>query len=148
MWRNVGLPWMVSLFILAVLGFPGCGQEQEKAELKVVNPAFSIRKDGETSYAVDAKGLIRNTGQVDVKAVEVTGHCETCNEKVIEGEWFVSEYDKMAHQKDVIRYLAAGDEASFEFQDVAFCMASRSENAPTELPEGLKISIESWEVVE
>ncbi|MFW6011460.1 MAG: hypothetical protein ACOC8R_00090 [Desulfosalsimonas sp.] len=97
---------------------------------------------------IDAKGVIKNVGKVDVKNVEVTGYCNSCREEILDGEWFVSSYEKMSHQKDVISHLPAGGQAEFEFEEVAFCGVNRTKEAPTELPEGLEISIESYEVAE
>ncbi|MCF8036819.1 MAG: hypothetical protein K9K62_08100 [Desulfobacteraceae bacterium] len=148
MWRNARFGAVIFLSILAALFLWGCTGEQQQAELAIVDSEFFIEQDGETSYVVNAEGTIRNTGQVDVKNLEVTGYCRSCGEKVIDGQWFVSEYEKMDHQKDVIGYLAAGSEADFEFAEVALCMVQKSRQPPEELPEDLEISIASYEVAD
>ena len=139
---------VVILPVLAALCLWGCSGQQKEAALEIADAEFFIQQDGETSYVVNAEGVIRNVGQVDVKNVEVTGYCKSCGEKVIDGQWFVSEYEKMDHQKDVIGYLAAGSEAEFEFAEVALCMVQKSRQAPEELPEDLEISIESYDIAE
>ncbi|MFW5937195.1 MAG: hypothetical protein ACOCS6_03970, partial [Desulfosalsimonas sp.] len=116
--------------------------------LEVVDSDFSIREADEGSFVVDAKGVIKNVGQVDVKEVEVTGYCRSCGEEVIDGQWFESDYEKMEHQKDVISHLSAGSEEEFEFEEVAFCMMHKSQERPKELPENLEVSIESYEIAE
>ncbi|MBS3732936.1 MAG: hypothetical protein KGY42_08520 [Desulfobacterales bacterium] len=126
----------------------GCAGEQKKAELEVADSEFSIRKEAEYMYVVDAKGVIRNLGPADVKRVEVTGYCRSCREEIIDSQWYISDYEKMEHQKDVISYLSAGSKSDFDFTEVAFYSANRSKKAPEKLPEDLEISIESYEVVQ
>ena len=149
MGRNARFLTVLLLSVLAALCLWGCtGEQPQQAQLEIADSEFFIEQDGETSYVVNAEGTIRNTGQADVRNVEVTGYCRSCSEKIIDGQWFVSEYEKMEHQKDVIGYLAAGSEADFEFKEVALCMVQKSRQAPEELPEDLEISIESYDIAE
>ncbi|MCF8109985.1 MAG: hypothetical protein K9J85_00705 [Desulfobacteraceae bacterium] len=138
----------IFVLLLAALCLWGCAAEPEEAKLEVADTEFSIRLEHEYHYVIDAKGVIRNVGEVDVKNVEITGYCTSCREEILDGEWFVSSYEKMPHQKDIISNLPAGGQAEFEFEEVAFCAVNRKKQAPTELPEGLEISIESYEIAE
>lgn len=144
---NMRFSAVILFGMVMALCLSGCAQEQKKAELEVADSEFSIRKEAEYMYVVDAKGAIRNLGPADVKRVEVTGYCRSCREEIIDSEWYVSDYEKMEHQKDVISYLSAGSKADFEFTEVAFYSANRSKKAPENLPEDLEISIESYEIV-
>lgn len=146
--KNFFYSGLIILVIMTFFCLAGCAKEKKEANLEVVDSEFSIRKEDKTSYIIDAKGVIRNTGDVDVRNVEVTGYCKSCGEQIIEAQWFVSDYEKMAHQKDVIDYLPAGSTKEFGFKEVAFYAANRTEKAPEGMPEGLGISIDSYEVVE
>ena len=121
---------MLLFLVLAQLGLLGCGGEKKDAKLEVADAEFSIRHESEYDYVIDAKGVIRNVGQVDVKNVEVTGYCRSCREELIDAQWFVSDYEKMAHQKDVISYLSAGSQEDFEFEEVAFYSVNKSKKPP------------------
>lgn len=147
MHRNVRVSAVILFLLGAALCLYGCAGEQKKAELEVVDSEFSIRNESGHNYVVDAKGVIRNAGQADVRDIEVTGYCRTCDERIIDGQWFVSDYEKMEHQKDVIGYLPAGGQEAFEFKEVAFYSVDKSKKEPESLPEDLEISIESYEVV-
>lgn len=149
--QNARLTMLVVLSTLAVLCAFGCAKEQKQARLEVSDHAYNLRKESEDSniYVIDAKGTVRNSGEVDVKNVTVTAYCRSCGEQVINGEWFVSEYDKMSHQKDTISYLAAGASEDFEFEEVAFYPAPESVPKPEGVPEDeeFEVVIESYEVV-
>ena len=126
----------------------GCAREEKQASLEIVDSEFSIRKDTDLSYVIDASGTIANTGDVDVKNVKVTGRCESCGNQIINATWFVSDVDKMPNQMDVINYLAAGAQEEFEFEEVAFYSAQSGSEVPEGLPDGLKVVITSHEIVE
>ena len=149
---NARLTMLVLLSTLAVLCVFGCAKEQKQAQLEVSDHEYSLRKESEDShiYVIDAKGTVRNSGPVDVKNVIVTAYCRSCGEQVINGEWFVSEYDKMSHQKDTISYLAAGAGEDFAFEEVAFYPAPSGVPTPEGVPEDeeFEIVIESYEIVE
>lgn len=143
--RYVGL---IVLSVLVGLCLLGCAKEEKQASLEIVDSEFSIRKDSDHSYVIDASGTIANTGDVDVKNVKVTGRCESCGDQIINGTWFVSDVDKMPNQMDVVNYLAAGAEEEFEFEEVAFYSAPTGTEEPEDLPDGLKVVITSHEIVE
>jgi hypothetical protein len=63
------------------------------------------------------------------------------------GTWFISDLEKMPAQKDVINYLAVGQEADFGFKEVAFFF-NNSQHAPETVPEKIEVVIESFEVAE
>lgn len=150
--RRMQVTLLIALPVLALLLVFGCAKEKKQADLEITDYELSVHKEreGSNAYVIDAKGTVANVGEVDVKNVEVTGYCRTCGEQIINGEWFVSEYDKMAHQKDVISYLAAGAEEDFEFDEIAFYAAPEGYSKPEGVPEDheFEIVIESYEVVE
>ncbi|MCF8110131.1 MAG: hypothetical protein K9J85_01445 [Desulfobacteraceae bacterium] len=136
---------LIVFFVLVLFGvawLAGCGEKE--ALLEISDYEFSIEKS-ESDYVVNAKGTIVNKGEVDVKNVEVTGYCRSCSEEIVGNEWFVSDYAKMEHQKDVIASLPAGASENFEFGEVAF-FSPRMDKVPEDLPESLEISIESYEI--
>ena len=135
---------MLCMIIPGLLIF-ACGQKKE-GKVVVTEKKFILRQDTDHSFVVDAKGKIKNVGNVDLKKVVVTGYCRSCGEVLVNGKWFISDYEKTADQKDVISYLAAGDEQDFSFRGIAFIM-DQSGRKP-ELPENLEIQIVSFEPVE
>lgn len=139
---------LVVFSVLLGLCLLGCAREEKQASLEIVDSDFSIRKDSDLSYVIDASGTIANTGDVDVKNVKVTGRCESCGNQIINATWFVSDVDKMPNQIDVINYLAAGAQEEFEFEEVAFFSAQTGSEVPEGLPDGLKVVIQSHEIVE
>ena len=150
---KVRLPMLLVFSVLAALCVSsGCAKEQKQVQLEVTEHEYTIRKESEDSniYTLDAKGTIRNSGEADVKNVTVTAYCRSCGEQIVNGEWFVSEYDKMSHQKDVISYLAAGASEDFEFEEVAFYPAPAGVPKPEGVPEDeeFEVVIESYKVVE
>jgi hypothetical protein len=121
--------------------------EKKQGKVIVTEQEFSIRQDAAFNWVIDARGKIRNVGDVDVKKVVVTGYCRSCGEAIYAGVWYVSDYEKMTEQKDVISYLAAGGEETFSFREVAFYF-NQSGQGPEGLPENLEIVIESFETVD
>ncbi len=143
--RQIALLIAVSLI---GLGTASC-EKTAKAEGKVVvaDKQFSVRKFSDTSWTIEARGRVKNVGAVDVKNVVVTGGCKTCGDQWIMGKWFVSpDVEKIDDQKDVIGYLAVGGDEDFNFKDVALIYARGSEPPP--MPEGLEITIQSFETVQ
>ncbi|MFP4193476.1 MAG: hypothetical protein ACLFMN_07935 [Desulfobacterales bacterium] len=141
LFTKLNIFFVLSFFM--VLCLAGCGGEKE-AVLEISDYEFIIEESG-NDYVVNAKGTIANKGEVDVKNVEVTAYCESCDEEIVGGQWFVSDYAKMDHQKDVLSSLPSGGSEDFEFEEVAF-YSPRMDQAPEELPEDLEISIESYEI--
>ena len=125
--------------------------ENKKIEGKVIvtEQEFSIRQDAEYNWVIDAKGKIRNVGDVDVKKVVVTGYCRSCSEIWTAGIWVVSNnIEKSSEQKDIISYLTAGNEEEFSFREVAFFFRPGGPGPEGVMPENLEIVIESFETVE
>jgi len=102
----------------------GCGEEQE----------FVIRQDSPNAYVMDARGKVKNIGEVDVKNVVVTGYCRSCGQTLAPGRWMVSDdIEKTPDQKSVINYIPVGQEGTFSFRGVAFIYNTVAER-PKEKP--------------
>ncbi|MDA3896528.1 MAG: hypothetical protein PF482_10310 [Desulfobacteraceae bacterium] len=138
-----------SLFILIVcMLFVSCSEKKE-GKVIITDQEFSIRQDAEYNWVIDAKGKIKNVGEVDVKKVVVTGYCRSCGEIFTAGVWFVNRnIEKRSEQKDVISYLTAGDEDDFRFEEIAFYFQQSGKSPDGDLPDGLEIVIESFETVD
>jgi len=132
--------------LMASLMIVSCG-EKKQGKVVVTEENFVIRQDTDHSWVIDAKGKVENVGDVDVKQVVVTGFCKSCGEVLVNGKWFVSDYEKTPDQKDTISYLAVGDEEEFSFRGVAFLM-DQSGKEPQDPPEGLEVEVLSFESVE
>lgn len=135
--------------VVIALGVSGC-TEEKTARLEIEDYELSVSKESGDSnvHSIDAKGTVANKGDVDVKNVEITGYCTSCGEEVINGQWFVSDYEKTSDQKDVIGYLPAGATEEFEFGDIAFFPAPEGIAEPEGVPEDhdFEIVIESHEI--
>jgi hypothetical protein len=138
---NLTAAILISMFILGC--FSGCGGGKE-ADLEISDYEFYIEKD-KNDYVVNARGTVANKGDVDVRNLVITGYCKECSTSIVGNQWFVSDYEKMDHQKAVISHLASGASKNFEFSEVAY-FSPRMGTVPEELPESLEISIESYEV--
>ncbi len=136
----------IALTLVACLCFVSCS-EKKVGKVIVTEQEFSIRQDAEFNWVVDAKGKIRNVGDVDVKKVVVTAYCRSCGEVLTAGVWYINDVPKTSEQKDVISYLTVGDEAEFSFREVAFYF-NQSGQKPEGLPDKLEVVIESFEPVE
>ena len=119
---------------------------EKKKEGKVIltDTEYTLRQDAERSWTIDATGKVKNVGEVDVKKVVITGYCRSCGEVITLGSWFVSEIEKLPHQKDTISYLAEGAEEDFNVKEVVFYWGVEK---PKSIPEKLEIVIESFETV-
>ena len=123
-------------------------EKKKQGKAVITEQELVLRQDKENSFTVDAKSKIKNVGEVDLKNVVVTGYCRSCIDLWIVGEWFVSgEIEKMPNQKDVINYITAGNEASFNFEELAFLLLKSGQKTP-QLPEEIEVVIESFETVE
>jgi len=132
----------MSLFLVA------CEKEKKQGKLVVSEQEFVMRQDTENTFTIDAKGKIKNVGDVDVKNVVVTGYCRSCPGLWGVGQWQTSpDLERMPQQKDTINYIAAGGEDSFSFTEVADYLLTADRKTP-ELPEKLEAVIESFETVE
>jgi hypothetical protein len=130
-------------FIVFFLFLIACEKPKE-GRVVVSEQEFSIRQDAPNSWVVDAKGKVKNIGEVDVKNVTVTGYCRSCGEVFTMGVWYVSDYEKTSDQKDIIGFLPAGAEEEFSFTGVAF-LPDQSGKGPDKLPDVLECEIVSFE---
>ena len=105
-----------------------------------------VRQDSESAYVIDARGKVKNVGEVDVKSIIVTGFCRSCGLLINPGNWFVSDIEKTPEQKDIISYLPVGAEEDFSFKGVAFIYNIVPE-MPETVPETMEVVIESFETV-
>ena len=136
---------LLCLLVTSLFSF-ACAEKKE-GKVIVTEKAFEIEKDGKYTLSLNVKGKIKNVGPVDVKNIVVTGRCNTCDEVMISGQWFVTQTVKTPDQKDTVNYLAAGAVAEFQFKDIAFYY-TKSGEPPQGYPEGLEAYIESFETVE
>ena len=122
---------------------------EKKKEGKVIvsEKEFIIRQDTDHSFVIDARGKVKNVGDVDVKKVIVTGYCRSCGDLMLPDRWFISNTEKTTDQQDIISYLAAGVEEEFSFREVAFCYGQVGIERP-EMPDQLEFVIESFETVD
>ncbi len=139
-----GLSVLFLVFLAASLMIVSCG-EKKQGRVVVAEQEFVMRQDTENSWVMDAKGKVKNVGEADVKKVVVTGYCNSCGEAIVNGKWFVSDYEKTPEQKDTISYLAAGDEEEFSFRGVAFIMDQSGEEPSP--PEDMEVEVVSFETV-
>ncbi len=135
---------MIFLFVLIGLNF-SCANTQE-GKVLVTEKEFYTTHDDKYSWSLHVRGKVKNVGTVDVKNIIITGYCRSCNEIVVKGNWFVNNIDRMPEQKDTISYITMGDEAEFEFREIAYYFGP-SDHDPQDNPEQLEIVIESLESV-
>jgi len=122
-------------------------EKKKQAKVIITEQEFVLRQDKKNSFTIDAKGKIKNVGEVDVKKVVITGYCRSCGEEWIPGKWFVSGVEKMPDQKDTISYIAVGNEESFSFKGITDLLLVAGQKSP-EMPEKIEVVIESFETVE
>ena len=133
---------------LVIICLAACEKEKKQAKLIITEQEFFLRQDTENTFTIDARGKIKNVGDVDVKRVVVTGYCRSCTGLWGVGQWQTSpDIDRMPQQMDTISYLPAGVEESFSFTEVADYLLVAGEKQP-EMPEKLEAVIESFEIVE
>jgi len=140
--------FFVLLVYFMIVSLCLCSCEKKEGKVIVLEQEFNLRQDTEYSYVMDAKGKIKNEGEVDLKNIVVTGHCRSCDETLVPGHWMVSpEIEKTKDQIDSISYLPAGAEEEFNFNGVAF-IYNKVPEEPTELPQDMEVVIESFEIAE
>ena len=146
-------PTALILLLVCVCLF-ACEKKKE-GKVEVSAQEFVLRPDTDHSYVLDAKGKIKNTGEVDVRNVVVTSVCKSCTEIFAVGKWFITGSEgsegsqKNPEQKDMINYLPAGKEAEFNFQGAAYMMVLPPGSPPTSIkPDQVEVKIVSFEVVE
>lgn len=138
----------IILILTMVLGLCLFSCENKKqGKVIIAEQEFVLRQEKKNSFTIDAMGKIKNVGEVDVKKVVITGYCRSCGEVWIPGKWFISRIEKMPHQKDIINYIAVGDEESFSFKGITDMFLRDGQKSP-EMPEELEVVIESFETVD
>jgi hypothetical protein len=141
------LQFLFLLLVCAGICLFSCEKKKE-GKLIVSEHQFTVRQDSDTTFTVDAKGKIKNVGEVDVKKVVVTGYCRSCTTNWVVDQWIITpEIEKMPEQKDIIGYISVGNEESFSFKEVTDMKISAGRSTP-KLPEKLEIVIESFETVQ
>ena len=129
--------FVVSFFLLS------CAKKEE-GKVVVTEKEFFTTHDDKYSWSLHVRGKVKNIGTVDVKNVVVTGYCRSCNEIVVNDNWFVNSIERMPEQKDTISYIATGAEAEFEFKEIAYYFGPSGRD-PQNIPDQLEIVIESFE---
>ena len=134
----------LSIFVLCLVS---C-EKKRQGKLIITEQEFVLRQDTANTFTIDAKGKIKNVGDVDVKRVLVTGYCRSCTGLWGVGQWQASpDIDRMPQQTDTISFIPAGGEESFSFTEVADYLLVAGQKKP-EMPEKLEVVIESFETVE
>ena len=138
-----------------------------EGKLEVTEKEYILSQFSDNGWSIDAKGKIKNIGEVDVKRVVVTGECKSCIDVWVPAKWFKysqnadivsseqedvvdkighgEEDDSMFDQKDIISYISVSNEESFSFKEFAYFYTQSPDQKP-ELPpeEELDIIIESF----
>lgn len=139
--------WCYIFLMVICLSILSCTEKKE-GKVLVSEKEFVLRQDSESTFTIDAKGKVRNVGEVDVKNVVVTGYCRSCTDQWIVGQWIITpEIERMPNQKSIINYISAGNEESFNFEEITDLRLLSGQQSP-EMPEKLEIVIESFETVE
>lgn len=138
---------IISFFLMAACFCLLSCSEKKEGRVIVTESEFIVRQDSENAYVIDARGKVKNVGEVDVKNIVVTGYCRSCGELINPGNWFVSEYEKTPDQKDRISYLSVDAEEDFSFRGVAFIYNTVPEK-PETIPEKMEVVVASFEPVE
>ena len=138
---------LILVFVLTVsLCLLAC-EKQKEGKVIVIEKEFNLEKGSKFTYSLNVKGKVKNVGDVDVKNIIVAGRCNSCDEMMISGKWFVTQTVRSREQQDTITYLAKGAEAGFQFMGIAYYYTKAGETSQ-EFPEGLEVFIESLEAVE
>ena len=146
LFRGRSFIWMIS--IVVALSLISCSKPKE-GKVIITDQEFAIRQDSKYkhNWFVDAKGKVKNVGEVDVKNIVLTGYCISCGETIVSGTWFMSDVAKMPNQQDVIAYLPVGAEEEFSFEEVAFMM-EQTDKVPEQMPDKMECKIVSFETVQ
>jgi len=138
---------IIAIFLIVSCSCILSCSEKKQGKVIVTESEFVVRQDSDKAYVIDARGKVKNVGDVDLKNVVVTGYCRSCGELINPGNWFVSDVEKTADQIDRISYIPAGGEEEFSFKDVAFIYNMVPEQ-PETIPEKMEVVVESFEVVD
>ena len=133
--------------LISVLCVEACSKEKAPGKVMITESEFVLRQDGPHAYVMDAKGKVKNVGQVNVKNIVITGYCRSCGELINPGNWFISDVPKTRDQKAYIPYLAVGEESDFAFKEVAFIYNTVPEK-PKQIPERLEAVVVSFEAMD
>jgi len=134
------------IFFLCFLCLYSCDKKKE-GKVIVIETEYFVVMDTKHTSSLNAKGKIRNVGEVDVRNVIVTGDCKNCSEVIIGGQWFVNrDIEKRDEQISRIPYLGVGEEADFDFQGIAFYYIKNNMPAET-IPDQIQVYIDSFESV-
>jgi hypothetical protein len=166
--------WLILSFSLLICAFyiTACDKKPTvEGKLVVSEKEYILSQFSDNGWSIDAKGKIKNVGEVDVKRVVVTGECKSCIDVWVPAKWFKysqnsdivsseqedvvekigygQEADSKFDQKDIISYIAVGNEEAFSFKEFAYFYTQSPDQKP-ELPpeEELDIIIESFLTVE
>ncbi len=136
----------VGCLALAMSVILACNKPKEPKVI-VSEHEFVMRKLSNNAYTIDAKGKVKNVGDVDVKKVVVTGYCRSCFTGLAPGRWSATERERAPEEKCTINFIPAGGEADFNFTDVAVIYTIDAKE-PKEKPEQMEVVIESFEVMD
>lgn len=141
---------MIFLTLCFMIAMPlfGCQKEKpKKGKVEIVKQQFSMRQENKYNWTIDAKGIVKNVGDVAVKNVVVTGYCESCGDKLARNVWAQYNVEKSPDQKATIAYLPPGAEKDFSFKEIAFMLTQAGES-PDKMPDKLDCKIVSFETVQ
>lgn len=146
MMRPLGRFMLVILFLLISGMFLVSCKEKKEGKVTVTGQEYVLRRDSDNSWVMDVKGKVKNIGSVDVKNITITGYCRSCQQAWLKNQWFVSDIEKTAEEKDIVNYLPIGAEQEFKFKGIAYYYGYQDKQ-PANLPEKLEVVIESLETV-
>jgi len=154
--------------LLVVLSLSACEKKPKvEGKLEVSEREYILSQFSDNGWSIDAKGKVKNIGEVDVKRVVVTGECKSCIDVWVPAKWFKysqnddivsseqkdvvekighgEEEDSQFDQKDIISYIAVGEEKAFSFTEFAYFYTQSPDQKPEMPPEEeLEIIIESF----
>lgn len=135
------------MFLVCLFACNNAEKKETIGRTIISDVEYNIRQTHENSYVLDARGKIRNVGEVDLKNVVITGYCKSCILEFTSQHWFTSDCDKTENQKDAISYLPVGAEEEFSFEEIAFYF-THVQTPPEKMPEEIEVVVESFDPVE
>lgn len=163
---------ILCMAIMGILCLMACEKKQPpEGKVEVTEKNFELSQFSDNGWAINATGKIKNVGAVDVKRVVVTGVCKSCIEVWVPGKWFTYSQnndivksdqkdieevigtgdmeDTSFDQKDIIGYIAAGEEKPFSFKEFAYFYTQSPDQKPEMPPKDqLDVVVESFLAVE
>jgi hypothetical protein len=137
---------IIVIFVFVLMVSVSCSEPPIEGKVEIIEQEFSLEKDG-TVWIINAKGTVKNVGEVDVKRVVVSGFCESCGDILTAGVWYRSVYEKEPHQKDIIGYIAKGAKEEFNFSEIAYYF-DHNGSKPDFLPEDFGCKVLSFESIQ